>query len=162
MTDKLTDKEVIKALGRISCKTLNDCKSINNAIDLINSLQEEKEDLISGQEILQKYIAEQKLENEKLQKFKAYFDFYYGSDIEILGIDENGDTTSFDEFYNCAIANAESIEHHIVHIIKIAKAEAVKEFWDELKKHTYTRTGQFVMVEDGDNLLKEWLGGDNQ
>ena len=73
---------------------------------------------------------ETQAEIEKLQKFKAYFDFYYGCDIEILGIDENGNTTSFDEFYNCAIANAESIEHHIAHIIKTAKAESYKEFFN--------------------------------
>ena len=38
------------------------------AIGLINRLQADKEALINGQETLQKYIAEQKAENERLNK----------------------------------------------------------------------------------------------
>ena len=45
MPNKLTDKEIVKALGRLSCKTLNDCKLITDAIDLINRQQAEIEKL---------------------------------------------------------------------------------------------------------------------
>ena len=180
---KLTDSEIKKALkGLLELVLVEGClqraKTISNTLDLINRLQEEKEALINGQETLQKYIAEQKTEIEKLQKFKAYFDFYYGCDIEILGIDENGDTTSFDEFYNCAIANAESIEHHIAHIIKTAKAEAYKEFaeisiekiekarqkyqrlckeqGEEMEEHMHIHFNGIVGIIN--NLLKELAG----
>lgn len=43
--NKPTDNEIIKLLGRLSCKTLNDYELINAAIDLINRLQSTVEDL---------------------------------------------------------------------------------------------------------------------
>lgn len=43
---KPNDKEIVKALGRLSCKTLNDCKLINATIDLINHLQAENKRLL--------------------------------------------------------------------------------------------------------------------
>ena len=46
----MTDNEIIKALGRISCKTLNDCNLINNAIDLINRQKAEIETLRQQEE----------------------------------------------------------------------------------------------------------------
>ena len=41
----MTDNDIKKALGRLSCKTLNDCKLINAAIDYINRLEVENERL---------------------------------------------------------------------------------------------------------------------
>ena len=146
-------------------------KRAKATLDLINRLQadcenykkiaEHQQSVTMGRGFdirrLKEKIESLQAENKILQNFKAYFDFYYGSDIEILGIDENGDTTAFDEFYNCAIANAESIEHHIAHIIKTAKAEAYKEFAERLKKETY------ILNHCGiDNLLKELVGEDNE
>jgi hypothetical protein len=159
---KLTDSEIIKAL-KCCIKCNSDCekceiydfceehnKEMNMAtLDLINRLQ---------------------AENEKLQKFKAYFDFYYGCDLEILGVDENGNTTSFDEFYNCAIADAESIEHHIAHIIKTAKAEAHKECVEKVKREIDRQPHSKSLEASGerfrikqilDNLLKELVGDNN-
>ena len=92
---------ILEYINRLQCERNKYRRKVQNQREEINRLQ---------------------AENETLQNFKSYFDFYYGCDIEILGIEENGDTTTFDEFYNCAIANAESIEHHIAHIIKTAKA----------------------------------------
>lgn len=45
-----------------------------------------------------------KAENKKLAKFKAYFDDLYGCNLEVLGWHENGNTISFDEFYDSAIS----------------------------------------------------------
>lgn len=82
----MTDNEIIKALeccNRPANKTsCDDCpyqfidekcssKLINDALDLINRLQSEKEALINGQETLQKHIAEQKAEIERLQSEKV-------------------------------------------------------------------------------------------
>lgn len=50
----------------------------------------------------------------------------------------------------------------VIKNLETAKSDAVKEFWEELKKHAYTRTGQFVMVEDGDNLVKEMVNDKNK
>ena len=88
MPDKLTDKEVVKAftektelIGSMSSVYLDEDKGLElymamrNILDLINHLQAEKEALINGQETLQKYIAEQKAENERLKE-KAEKCFY--------------------------------------------------------------------------------------
>ena len=152
---KLTDNEIIKALECCSNYGLFKCIQCpkrgtgktcmydlsKEAVGLINRLQ---------------------AENERQKNFKAYFDFYFGCDIEILGIDENGDTTSFDEFYNCAIANAESIEHHIAHIIKTAKSEAYKEFAEKVKQGFFSNSEQDVLICGVvDNILKEMAGENN-
>ena len=88
----LTDKEVVKALECcISSSTSlacfkcpmaknKECNGSNtninklvveNALDLINRLQDERESLINGQETLQNTIVEQKAEIERLQKTKS-------------------------------------------------------------------------------------------
>ena len=74
-------------------------------LDLINRLQAEK---------------------EELQKFKSFFDFFYGCDLEILGVDEDGAAKPYDEFYDSAIADVENAELHIAHTIKTAKAKSQK------------------------------------
>ncbi len=167
-------KEQIKAGDKIYEDTCNkfdiDLKIVNEKLKTAKAENENysKNNRQMTSDILKLYkdLEQAKAENKILQNFKAYFDFYYGSDIEILGIDENGDTTSFDEFYNCAIANAESIEHHIAHIIKTAKAEAYKEFAERLNKETFKidYCGSIYNVvdkDDIDNLLKELVGRDN-
>ena len=58
-------------------------------------LDEECEELA----LLDKYEEE----NKKLQKFKSYFDSLYGCNLEVLGWHQNGDTITFDEFYESAI-----------------------------------------------------------
>ena len=45
MPNNLTDNEIKKALGRLSCKTLNDCKLINDVLDLINRKEQENKSL---------------------------------------------------------------------------------------------------------------------
>lgn len=70
-------------------------------------------------------------------------------EIERLGITVN----SYKKMY-------EDIQHLDMKVDKI-KAEAYKDFWEELKKRAYCKyckTGQFVLVEDGNNLLKEMAG----
>lgn len=170
----------------------NNCRILlaKEALDLINRLQAENENLkdilydADGVNLVNYWHQQCKIaengcknfgeenkklqaENKILQNFKSYFDFYYGSDIEILGIDENGDTTSFDELYNCAIANAESIEHHISHIIKTAKAEAVKEFEEKLENRILSMLTTATLEEKEiicacigikNNVLKELAG----
>ena len=78
---KLTDNEIIKALNncRYGYKSCDECPLCNDPceidhggvpifiVDLINRLQAENEALIAGQETLQKYIAEQKAEIERLK-----------------------------------------------------------------------------------------------
>ena len=73
---KLTDNEVINCkncIHYIVCvfynahsQTTKNCGDYLDK-DLINRLQAEKEALINGQETLQKYIAEQQAENERLK-----------------------------------------------------------------------------------------------
>ncbi len=40
------------------------------------------------------------------------------------------------------------------------RAEAIKEFWEKLKKEkvTHKNFGEMVYVEDGDNLVEEMVG----
>ena len=47
--------------------------------------------------------------------------------------------------------------------LEVAKSEAIKEFWDKLKKETMTHRnlGEIVYVEVGDDLVKEMVGDDN-
>ena len=81
----MTDNEIIKALSNMTygghycskCKYdngkgddrcgLKGCKIARYALDLITRQQAEKEALIAGQETLQKYIAQQKIEIERLK-----------------------------------------------------------------------------------------------
>lgn len=53
-------------------------------------------------------LKEESKKAASLQKFKEYFDGLYGCDLEVLGWHENGDTISFDEFYDSAIDEMES------------------------------------------------------
>lgn len=60
----LIDDEIEKEIIKGYCER----KLCPPAQEEINRLQEEKEALINGQETLQKHIAEQKAENERLEK----------------------------------------------------------------------------------------------
>jgi predicted nuclease with TOPRIM domain len=83
----MTDKEIIKALEchkDTDIATCNVCpydgvsmcgyKLCNDALDLINRQQAEKEALIAGQETMSKYIEEQQAEIERLQTENNQFD----------------------------------------------------------------------------------------
>lgn len=106
---KLTDSEIVKALE--CCYTtgtpcekcpLCDVDECNDVLmaeyvkDLINRLQAENKELVGN--------------IDRLKKFKAYFDDLYGCDLEVLGWHENGDAISFDEFYDSAMNETESIK----------------------------------------------------
>ena len=75
MKDKtLPDKEIVKALEECIELRFDDTEyatvrldTLTNALDLITRQQAEKEALIAGQETLQKYIAQQKIEIERLK-----------------------------------------------------------------------------------------------
>ncbi len=164
---KLTDSEItIKDLKELlevmlSEGDLQRTSTVSHTIDLINRLQAEKQDLEIELKAMRGAANSYKSENEILRKFKAYFDFCYGCDVEILGIDEDGNTTSFDEFYNCAIADTESIKHHIAHIIKTAKAEAYKEVLNKVCTLENQSLINKTAAKKLKNLLKE-LVGDSQ
>ena len=86
-TEKTSDKDIIKALeccskssktgdcidnkcpmlGEFGCYGFADNKLVKSALDLIKRQKAEKKALINGQETLQKYIAKQKAEIERLQ-----------------------------------------------------------------------------------------------
>ncbi|MBQ4118975.1 MAG: hypothetical protein IJD45_01125 [Clostridia bacterium] len=91
---KLTDSEIVKGFKLLvkfksyEFKFLTDpfdeFKSFKLAdvLDLIYRLQKKNKDLQERNVILKGLVDTQKAEIEKLQNFKAYFDFYYGCDIE--------------------------------------------------------------------------------
>lgn len=140
----MKDKDIIKAFNSLYTKLLDvkyDLKithkeflALNEVHNLITRQQAIVEKSEKVEYFADKTIATLQAEIKKLQNFKSYFDFYYGSDIEMLGLNEDGNTTYYDEFYNCAIANGECTEHHIAHIIKKAKSEAYKECIEKVKK----------------------------
>ena len=51
-------------------------------------------------------------ENRKLKKFKSYFDSLYGAGLEVLNWHQNGNTISFDEFYDSAIDEMEDEDNN--------------------------------------------------
>lgn len=80
----MTDNEIIKALECcVKTEFISDCAKcemfafdckdilIENALDLINRIQDEKQTLINGQETLQNTIVEQKAEIESLKHRKT-------------------------------------------------------------------------------------------
>ena len=126
---------------------------IKNLLSIINRLQDEREALINGQETLQKTIVEQKAEIERLKKGRLInadelFAKFAGHS------DYHGDTI-------LCVIEAMS-EGKFVDVARPLdtdkiKTEAIKEFWDRLKKEkvTHKNLGEMVYVEDGDNLVKE-------
>lgn len=58
-------------------------------------------------DFMQDIIKSQAAEIEMLRKFKAYFESLCGFDLEILGVTEDGDAKSYDEFYKAALKEIE-------------------------------------------------------
>lgn len=141
----MTDNEIIKAL---ECCFLSECdckdcpyrdfeicdtaKMINTVIDLFNRRQEEREALIAGQETLQKHIAEQKAEIERLKKA-----------IEVK-----------DNIYQRNTGLREKRIFDLMDELKTAKSEAIKEFAVRLKCGVPQETG-VIRCADVDNFVKE-------
>jgi hypothetical protein len=145
MDKKLTDSEItIKALKELlevmlSEGDLQRTSTISHTIDLITRLQEENKNLQERNVILSGLVDTQKAENDKLfadnQKYLS---------VMLWGNKKN-----------------------VKNLLNQIKAEAYKEFWNELKKHSRKMqssdfSGEFwdkaILVEDGDNLLKELVG----
>lgn len=139
MPNKLTDKEIVKALECCAtvpfCNEKTDCpyrgiddcvkKNTFDALDLINRLQEDKQNLEIELQAMRNAANGFKAEVERLKKFALI--------------------RAFDRFQ------------------KEAKTEAYKEFAERLKESsiaTFSWNG-IVMVDDIDNLLKELVGEDN-
>lgn len=140
MENKLTDNEIVKALECCGdeeelhycvdcpyCDKENDfCQEDlhRDALDLINRLQAEKEALINGQETLQKYIAEQKAEIERLQNSIAVFT---NNAVDFANeIDRHKKDKEEAFLFAANIVESEKI------VIANAKAEAYKEFADKV------------------------------
>lgn len=149
----LTDTEIIKALKCcfLSECTCEDCpysyfeicdtaKMINTVIDLINRQKAEIEDLKHSEEVLYRVKEDLKAQIKGLQ-----------DEVEIKTNMYNYVKTQRDEEYRCCM-------YYVTMIAKI-KTEAIKEFWDRLKKEkiTHKNFGEIVCVEDGDNLVKELI-----
>ena len=97
----------------------------NYMADIVNRQKAEKEALIAGQETLQKYIAEQKAEIERL-------------------VEEGVDLVK-----------------QLPEMLKLAQAEAIKEFAERLKSIVAIHNGDmWSKYEYIDNLVKEMVGED--
>ena len=148
----MTDNEIIKAMeccfiSECDCKDCPDrdfeicdtAKMINTVIDLFNRRQEEREALIAGQETLQKHIAEQKAEIERLQRHNKEYSF-----CNLLG--------------NCLVYSKNLKDYNDMR--KGLKFEAIKEFAVRLKCGVPQETG-VIRCADVDNLVKEMVGADD-
>ena len=153
MDKKLTDNEIIKALPNMTygghyclkCKYdngkgndrcgLKGCKIARYALDLITRQQAEKEALIAGQETLQKYIAQQKNEIERLKQIVGFTPARGSRKSPLL---------------NAVLDNV--------------RAEAYREFAEVLKKKLYIADNNWhpvVCEEEIDEALKELEGEDD-
>lgn len=164
MTDKLTNAEIVKALechnnmrydnnACDECPFLNhcdcSCKMSENALDLINRLQAENEALINGQETLQKYIAEQKSENERLKEEKSKLenkiDEIYPLVMQLPNAMEQAKAEAYKEFAELLHCQCENIinQPHNENVRPISWKVAYEEFDKKI-----------------DNLLKKLVGED--
>ena len=164
----MTDNEIVKALDRLkatkdylreqyqervkSCpypelkpiakQTYEDNKkAFNIAIKAIEEFNRQKakiEALIAGQETLQKYIAEQKAEIERLKAELEDKQFRCDSCVRI------GLTRS---------------EHRVC--VNQAKAEAIKEFAESLKRLKWSEVNRRITEKDIDATVKEMVGETN-
>lgn len=155
----MTDNEIIKALEALREEQENGYVTaleyggkrdetheefldlLDDTVALINRLQAENEALIAGQETLQKYVATQKAEIERLKD--ALTDNEYGCCVGV----KNGliYTHTLDDYDR---------------LIGDISAEAIKEFADRLKEDVGS-FGKHITVEDVDNLVKEMVGDNN-
>ncbi len=142
MPDKLTDKEIVKALE----KEIQDSKRINSSYALLNlNLLKETVDLINR---LQE-------ENERLKNAIATLS------ANAVGFAEEIDRHVKDK--NNAFELAANIVEAEKIVISEAKAEAYKEFAERLKKHCYFdhKDQRNVVAEIIiDHYLKELVGED--
>ena len=149
----MSDKKIIKALEccvsmdgncrQKNCPAIKECgKNFmfveEQALSLINRQKAEKEALIAGQKTLQKYIAEQKAEIERLE---AEIDKQYEqAKADILGNMADGGTSC----HWC-------IEQH--------RAVAIKEFAERLERVVAVHNGDmWSKYEYIDSLVKEMVG----
>lgn len=61
-------------------------------------------------------------------------------------------------------AEVERLEHQLETLcltLKLAKSEAIKEFWEKAKNTREYRTCPYVYISDGNNLVKEMAGESN-
>lgn len=100
-------------------------------------------------------IKVEKLEKECSDKERAYTDEY------VLRKELKTENKNLRE-QNFILSQKRANIFEIIKAYERGRRDGIKEFWEELKKHAYTRTGQFVMVEDGDNLVKEMVNDKNK
>ena len=162
----ISDDEIISSLEVIAttrncseCKIRNcnwgDCNcsqiTANAALDLINRQKTEVERLQKEVNLVSIQFQDVQERYEEAQ-----------TEIERLKHENNSMrediTQSVKELKNLGVLYAEDISK--------SKAESIKEFWGKLKKHSRKMqssdfSGEFwdraVLVEDGDNLLKEMV-----
>ena len=162
--NRISDDEIISSLEVIAttrncseCKIRNcnwgDCNcsqiTANAALDLINRQKTEVERLQKEVNLVSIQFQDVQERYEEAQ-----------TEIERLKHENNSMrediTQSVKELKNLGVLYAKDISK--------SKAEAIKEFWGKLKKHSRKMqssdfSGEFwdraVLVEDGDNLLKE-------
>ena len=153
---KPTYNEIVKALKKTKYRVDGialrgfylDTEMFNQVVDLINHLQEEKETLINGQETLQKYIAEQKVENERLKSCVK-------TEKEVREIAKRTMEPLVKEITREQIDIA----------VKLAKIEAYKECIEKVKEKSskinmcrygiVVKTDYQISDKSLDNLLKE-------
>lgn len=155
-----------------------------DTLDYINRLEAEKEALINGQETLQKYLAEQKAENEGLQTLVNDMGDYFPACINCEGKTPLGERTDkcvylIDNTNFCTkrgISNIIAIQKEnrlLKENLETAKAEAYKEFAERIHCHCQSIINQewnkkvapvswadaYEQFDDEtDNLLNELVG----
>ncbi len=145
----MTDNEIIKALeccGNDECSQcpLQDgvCSEkdvIKHALDLITLQKAEREALIAGQETLQKYIAEQKAEIERLK-----------ADNVILS--QNADTAFQDGLNEAQDLYAEQVKNEI-------KAEAIKGFAEKTNELLKRYSNLHKRADEARRSAEEYADG---
>lgn len=105
-----------------------ECKDFKNKADFVNKaeieeLKADKEALINGQETLQKYIAKQKAEIERLE-----------SEVKICRDTLGEEINRANNHYNDSITYKTALDS-VCKELKAAKQEAYKEIIAKLKKH---------------------------
>ena len=163
----MTDNEIIKALehcGNIVDSTCKECvyhetynascvvRLIRDALDLINRQKAHIERLEKVEYFATKTIEKQTAEIERLKHILVSF----MSEVENWEHKYGVDTSNIPKI---AVLGTEK-----ENCIKQVKSEAYREFWMKLRTHGHKMmgsdwSGEFcakaILVEDGDNLLKE-------
>lgn len=160
----MTDEEIIKALkccayGDVYCKgcsyaprfTMPKCKQqcTRDALNLVNRLKGEIYEL-------QETIIMGRFTSPTAVKARQSWYRQNSENIKRLR-DEN---ERLQELYSLAVAKREMETREFTEALKTIEAEAVKLFWNELKKRN-TMDERIVSVASGDNLLKELTGAED-